>query len=1209
MTAIRFLFALSALVLASTAAAGVLSPGLERYLERHAEDDLVRVLVVLEEQVDAPALARELYLAKSTHPEIHRRVVTTLQETALTAQAGLLAELAAGKASGGVAGYRPHWLVNSVVVTAPVRTVRALADRPDVARIEPDLVVELIEPVAQSPAAATGIGTASGVAAVHARQVWEEFGIDGTGVVVGSLDTGVDGAHPALAGRWRGLTAPPSECWFDAAAVGDTDFPVDRRGHGTHIMGTLVGLAPGDTIGVAPGARWIAANVIIRAEVDEVFDNAVLASLEFMADPDGDPATVDDVPAVVQNSWGVSEDWDGYFDCDSRWWDAIDACEAVGVVLLWSAGNEGSSAGTIRSPADRATTPLNAFAVGSTLVEPPYQVSGFSSRGPSGCGDGTALKPQLMAPGTSIYSAAPGGGYGYQSGTSMAGPHVAGVVALMRAANPTASVQTIKQALLDSAVDLGPTGPDMDYGHGLVDAHAAVLAVMDGVGLVTGRVTAADTGLPLAGAVVERDTGFYRAVAAADGTWRLTLPMGDATFTVTAFGREPQSVTVTVPDGGEVAADAALVAMPTGLVSGQVTGPGGEAIAGAEVAALDTPLAPVLTAPDGTYLLPLPVDATDAYRLRARADGYGVAELEVTVAGAVTRDFVLPAEGVEDFASGDFSAFPWRMGGDAPWIIVAEDPGAGAYSARSGSVADGGRSELSLVYDVLQGGDLTFLSRVSCEEAYDHLVLYVDGVLRRSWTGEMAWSAQSVALDAGRHELRWVYVKDDQGSAGADAAWLDLLAFPPSNPVAAAAARITPAAVHAVLAPEAVLTVELLLDNDGNADLDWAAHLSRGAAAPANPVAHLGATKGQADPRPGQGVATGGGGPDLHGYLWTDDDQPGGPVFDWIDTGAGTVLEAGDDESLGPFPLLFPFAFHGQDRDSVRVCTNGFLSFGEPDASHQNQGIPDPAAPNGLIAPFWDDLDPGLGGEIKVLSATDRFVVEFDAVAHFGRADLTETFQIELRPDGSILFRYAEVGDGGGCTVGLEGDAGLDGLLVLFNTEDYLRPGRVVRCARLEPPSWLQVVPAAGLLPPGEGLTVELQITAPAAPGDHVAWVHLATGDPARQVATVPVTLAVDPAVGARPRDVGFGGAVPNPFNPLTEFRYDLPRTMYVELGIYDLAGRHVRTLVSGPQAAGPGSATWRGRDESGRTIASGTYYARLRAGGRTITRAVTLVR
>ena len=146
-------------------------------------------------------------------------------------------------------------------------------------------------------------------------------------------------------------------------------------------------------------------------------------------------STTDDVPCVVQNSWGTFEGL-GYDDCFSYWWTAMDNCEAAGVVLVWSAGNEGPDPASLRSPGDRADSPYNAFSVGSTQNYSPYIISDFSSRGPSDCGGPYAMKPEICAPGSNIYSAQPGGGYQNMNGTSMAGPHVAGVVALMCAANP-----------------------------------------------------------------------------------------------------------------------------------------------------------------------------------------------------------------------------------------------------------------------------------------------------------------------------------------------------------------------------------------------------------------------------------------------------------------------------------------------------------------------------------------------------------------------------------------------------------------------------------------------------------------------------------------------------------------------------------------------------------------------------------------------------
>jgi len=227
-------------------------------------------------------------------------------------------------------------------------------------------------------------------------------------------------------------------------------------------MGTMTGLgaATEDTVGVAWGAQWIATNAIGQS-VQGDFEADIITCFEWFTEPDGDPGTIDDVPDVVQNSWGVHEGLDSvYVDCFDLWWNAIDNCEAAGVVVIFSAGNEGPEPGTLRSPADRATTPLNILSVGAvdaTNYSWPYPIEGFSSRGPTLCPVDPPLqiKPEVAAPGDSVYSCTPNEHYGNNSGTSMAGPHVSGVVALMRSVNPDMDVDTIKQILLDTARDEG----------------------------------------------------------------------------------------------------------------------------------------------------------------------------------------------------------------------------------------------------------------------------------------------------------------------------------------------------------------------------------------------------------------------------------------------------------------------------------------------------------------------------------------------------------------------------------------------------------------------------------------------------------------------------------------------------------------------------------------------------------------------------------
>ncbi len=451
---------------------------------------------------------------RATRAERHREVVLALQDAAAAQDATVEAIRALAPAELRVERF---WIVNAVRVEGPAAAVAAAAAHPEVAVAYLDRPIELVAPVgpAEEPDDGTGAALEAargadaaeaagggggdgppgggpeggtpvaevGVAAINAPQAWG-LGFDGTGVLVATVDTGADGTHPALASRWAGLLPAyeghPEWAWFDPF-TGNHDFPFEGSltSHGTHVTATVCGGPPGDPVGVAPGARWIAAGSIDRGGGIETTVADAIASFQWLIDPDGDPTTVFDVPHVVSNSWGLREAF-GYPDCDELFWSFIDALESAGTVVLFAAGNEG--AGGLRRPADRATDDYRTLAVAAVDAgDPSFPVAAFSSRGPTTCtpDGGPAIKPDLAGPGVGVRSAVEGGGYEAKSGTSMATPHVAGVVALVRQVDPDLPVEVVKQILYDAAIDLGPAGEDSDTGHGLVDALAAVEAALE----------------------------------------------------------------------------------------------------------------------------------------------------------------------------------------------------------------------------------------------------------------------------------------------------------------------------------------------------------------------------------------------------------------------------------------------------------------------------------------------------------------------------------------------------------------------------------------------------------------------------------------------------------------------------------------------------------------------------------------------------------
>ena len=444
------------------ARAGSVDPDFLSTLRSSPPDAFVPAIVMMADQVDLESLDTQLTTERAGRQVRHERVVRALQNTARRNQVQVKELLRIAVDRGDVLTYKLHWVANLITLKAKPAFLLELSSRFDVDIIYDDPPVYLIESIGsgseESPA-----GVEWGLRMINADSIWAS-GATGQGRLVCNLDTGVDGTHPALSERWRGNDpgVTPQEAWFDP--YNSSDFPVDDGSHGTHTMGTICGAdhASGDTVGVAFGAKWIAGNVF---EGSETTSSAFMDAFEWTIDPDGDPSTIDDVPDVVSNSWGSSDP-----ACFHQYWRVLDANAAAGVAVVFSAGNSGNGPRTIISPASRATSDVNAFSVGA--VGQTGFIAGYSSRGPSPC-DSVTIKPEVAAPGSGVRSTIPGGGYSQMSGTSMACPHVAGAVALLRQVSPNATVEEILEALLLTAADQGAAGEDNDYGMGIIDLAAA----------------------------------------------------------------------------------------------------------------------------------------------------------------------------------------------------------------------------------------------------------------------------------------------------------------------------------------------------------------------------------------------------------------------------------------------------------------------------------------------------------------------------------------------------------------------------------------------------------------------------------------------------------------------------------------------------------------------------------------------------------------
>ncbi|MCL4561969.1 MAG: S8 family serine peptidase [Chloroflexi bacterium] len=419
-----------------------ISPELQAALAAGMPDDMHTVVVTLRIQAA---------LSKIGGPDRNanlRAVVKTLQATAQAAQKTIISWLRARQSQGLVVSYLPLWVFNGLSVTATAATIVDLASLPDVRSIVAD------EISAETSALPDTALAEQNLAVINAPALWD-LGWHGQGMVVASMDTGVDLSHPDLSAQWRG----GMNSWYDPYGQHPSS-PVDLSGHGTWTMGVMVGdSSGGSAIGVAPQAKWIA--VKIFNDQGGATATAIHQGFQWLIDPDGNPDSVD-APNVVNNSWTLSGP-----GCDLQFQLDLQALRVAGILPVFAAGNFGPSGSTSVSPANYP----EALAVGATdNVDNLYL---YSSRGPSSCGESLSIYPEIVAPGVDIRTTDLYGFYTNTTGTSIAAPQVSGGLALLLSAFPNASADLQSAALAGSAVDLGPAGPDNDVGYGRLDIMAA----------------------------------------------------------------------------------------------------------------------------------------------------------------------------------------------------------------------------------------------------------------------------------------------------------------------------------------------------------------------------------------------------------------------------------------------------------------------------------------------------------------------------------------------------------------------------------------------------------------------------------------------------------------------------------------------------------------------------------------------------------------
>lgn len=454
-------------------------------LQTATEQSQTEFLVFLTEQADLSATeAMQTKLEKGTY------VYETLSALAEQTQKPVLEQLESLNVE-----YQSFWIANMIWVRGNMSVVQAMAQRADVAHLYANPTVPLDAlPLEDQQALLHPETIEWNITMVNADDVWAQ-GVTGQGAVIGGQDTGYQWNHPALINEyrgWNGSSADHNYNWHDSIHSGggicgpNSPFPCDDHGHGTHTMGTMVGDDGGSNqIGMAPGAEWIGCRNMDQGNGTPATYSECYQWFVAPTDLNGNNPNPAMAPDVINNSWGCPPS-EGCTDPNVLL-TVVQNLVSAGILTAHSAGNSGSSCSTVNEP---SAIYDESFSVGS--VTSSNIISSFSSRGPVTVDGSGRMKPDISAPGSSVRSSYPTNTYATLSGTSMAGPHVAGLTALLVSANPNlaGNVPLLEEIMRLTAVPVtvsppqtcggvsSNTIPNNTYGWGRIDALAAYQLAM-----------------------------------------------------------------------------------------------------------------------------------------------------------------------------------------------------------------------------------------------------------------------------------------------------------------------------------------------------------------------------------------------------------------------------------------------------------------------------------------------------------------------------------------------------------------------------------------------------------------------------------------------------------------------------------------------------------------------------------------------------------
>lgn len=443
-------------------------------LENKSDQHQFHILVSLKSQVDLSRWQQGELRSSSSRDQQVAALINALQSNAAATQPRLVDWMQAAK---GVEknSVKTYWIANIIELKANAAFIAELSKHPEVDWIEPfpEMAIESYRSAPAAPPLSPG-GVEPGLNAINARALWR-LGYTGYGRKVLIVDSGQEYNHPALRTQFA-YNYGSQTATYRSSILGDL-----CGEHGTAVAAVAVGLdrLTRDTVGVAFNALWMGGPAAFRNPTTneicplEGISTSTIEVLQWALNPDGNTLTSSDIPDVVNNSWGNSNNAE---ECRSAFRTVVQSLDAAGIAVVFAAGNKGPDPSTVNLPGGLnldLVVPMSIGSINGNTTN--YPISDFSSRGPTVCGrDGSFLiKPEVVAPGERVRTATLEGAYSTVDGTSFSAPYVSGAILLLKEAFPTLSGKQLGLALYNSAKDLGPVGEDNDYGRGLIDLGAA----------------------------------------------------------------------------------------------------------------------------------------------------------------------------------------------------------------------------------------------------------------------------------------------------------------------------------------------------------------------------------------------------------------------------------------------------------------------------------------------------------------------------------------------------------------------------------------------------------------------------------------------------------------------------------------------------------------------------------------------------------------